>query len=1628
MSPQEKNWFSELTNKRTNAVNVLAEEGLINVFVSHIVDTYRESAHFVLELLQNADDVEATKVRFLLNRDGILFAHNGKTSFSISDPKFERKEGVKPGHINAITTFSLSTKKEDIENKIGKFGIGFKSVFQYTDTPHVYNYPYCFVIDRFMIPLEIKHNPSLVQPGETTAFWLPFDKENRDEAYLEISQKLRSLQNPLLFLRNLETVKIKMEDYEQTFTKKIKSEKKIVNNVCVQDLLLNKDNILKFETKVGINDATGFIHSLPISIGFIIKDGNVVCDEEYLHYLQFAWCFFPTKQETKLNYIVNAPFILTPNREALKEKRIENDQLIEQIGWLFDIALRELKYLRYITEEFFTTIPIPKNIPLEFRPIAEKIIQKLKNGEFIPTREGDFVSVSNAYVCSESILNDLLKYGSCLPLHNLTKNPKARLVFPERKLFLDQTLYVFFYQNFCAVRTDLSSTWFGGQFETDFLDRMPEEFYIKFFKYLIERSNSILGKGQPLWNKAFIPIENGEGNFELVKPLANDSSSQIFIDGAKFPGRYVVVDYLIKDLEIRRFLLNTLGARIPNDFDDFCASLEKYEKGNVPFEDAVKDFHKAVEYLKALAPTNAQKLYKVLKSLNFVIVTKDDGNYSFTNPSKCLTYFPKDDLKEYFKNSRIDFNWFAGKNYFSDDKQADNYKAFLQELHIQYVPYFWDNYKGKKNVLHGVEDHLKDISLEGSIYLMNVLIIKNVDFNYSLSILKTTAWLFDSDANKKNPNEIFIGKLHSKYPANSSNIHLKLGGQTEPILNKYAGLTDKEKQILETVSLNGEELSIDEIKAAIAEAITKKQLSKVKMKGQDTKSGQGQVIGDTGDASPDNVLDDWTKEPLEKNRKKLNQEIIESGVIPTIPNSVNFWKEEGDNDYIDNPGGFVGKTIVGAHYRETTQNKKKKQFEKEIEIESKRNRLIELAAQYEPYSFGWFKTLLELEDNFTIEDRVKRNPIRVVFSRAHFESEQILVLTGTSYIPPTIEDIGDLAIQIYLGNEKHTIKGEVISPKKQALNIKVANLDQLDGVDLNKVTQVVVEASTPDFILERLKNAFAKLNFEDTDNLKNKDILPSNLRFIFGPPGTGKTTYISWLIGGTNTDPLLFADQAIEPMMECSKRVLVLTPTNKAGDVLVERIMKNHNEFPDWLIRFGQTEKFENESVFCGDRNLKPWVYDKCTIVTTIARFPYDYFRIKRKNEPDEWKVKDFKWDVIIFDEASMISQAALLYTVFKAREINPNIEFYIGGDPFQIPPIIQFEYPYWSYLPELAFDEEGCPVLDENNEQMAWKQDGGSIYSFVGLMNDDSFKNPQTEPHKFLIHNLKKQYRSILPIGQLFSTYRYNGELEHHRTQDAIDNDVNLAPTLFNIPSLPLEAINVIKFPVKKYEGVYRVRTIHGSPYQLYSSIFTVELIRYIQENAVVDESKLYKIGIISPYSIQNNIISKLLQKVVNGPIEVVSGTVHGFQGDECNLIIAVLNPPRNINSSPRIFLNKKNILNVAISRAKDKLIILSPFDPEGDLNTNSLRQIRIIERLAGAAKENARGYMSYDIEEALWGSKTFIDDSIFPSTHQSVNIYTDAVKKYEARQDENAIDILLKKEVFEKKNVQPASGLVRL
>ena len=144
LSKEQIETFELLQKDRDENAKVLEKTSMRGVKRS-VTEKYSEHAHFIYELLQNADDTRATNVRFFLDKNGLFFAHDGEIHFSISDHHTEDadKKAGKLGHINSITSIAHSAKSE---SQIGMFGVGFKAVFEYTTTPHVYDPPFIFKI------------------------------------------------------------------------------------------------------------------------------------------------------------------------------------------------------------------------------------------------------------------------------------------------------------------------------------------------------------------------------------------------------------------------------------------------------------------------------------------------------------------------------------------------------------------------------------------------------------------------------------------------------------------------------------------------------------------------------------------------------------------------------------------------------------------------------------------------------------------------------------------------------------------------------------------------------------------------------------------------------------------------------------------------------------------------------------------------------------------------------------------------------------------------------------------------------------------------------------------------------------------------------------------------------------------------------------------------------------------------------------------------------------------------------------------------------------------------------------------------------------------------------------------
>ena len=180
--------IESIRKEREDLARVLKKHKGIRKIVE---DLYPDNAHFIFELLQNAEDTKANDVHFVLNDDSVTFRHNGRP--------FDEQD------IRAITDIGEGTKTGD-EDKIGRFGIGFKAVFAYTETPRIWSPTFSFEISELVLPNEITCRADL---NGRTHFEFPFNnpKKATADAISEITDGLNQLdETALLFLKHIESI------------------------------------------------------------------------------------------------------------------------------------------------------------------------------------------------------------------------------------------------------------------------------------------------------------------------------------------------------------------------------------------------------------------------------------------------------------------------------------------------------------------------------------------------------------------------------------------------------------------------------------------------------------------------------------------------------------------------------------------------------------------------------------------------------------------------------------------------------------------------------------------------------------------------------------------------------------------------------------------------------------------------------------------------------------------------------------------------------------------------------------------------------------------------------------------------------------------------------------------------------------------------------------------------------------------------------------------------------------------------------------------------------------------------------------------------------------------------------
>ena len=258
-------------------------------------------------------------------------------------------------------------------------------------------------------------------------------------------------------------------------------------------------------------------------------------------------------------------------------------------------------------------------------------------------------------------------------------------------------------------------------------------------------------------------------------------------------------------------------------------------------------------------------------------------------------------------------------------------------------------------------------------------------------------------------------------------------------------------------------------------------------------------------------------------------------------------------------------------------------------------------------------------------------------------------------------------------------------------------------------------------------------------------------------------------------------------------------------------------------------------------------------------------------------------FDVVIIDEASQCDIASCFPLLYRAKRA------VIVGDDKQL--------PHLSFL-EKAKEQSFLTQYEiPSKYQLIWRFrtnsmfDLANYYSMTPVLLDEHFRsskpiidfsNKEFYGNRIRIMNRSTDFKGVLEVN-----YVYDGKVDYAVTK--------------NMP----EAEEVVK-------------KIH----------------ELITDNEHDDPDNPQTIGVISPFRAQVELIKRSIMQVLSDSVirkyKIEVGTAHTFQGDERDIMILSWAIAGNSHSQSLTFLQRPNLFNVAITRARKKLICFISKDPK--------------------------------------------------------------------------------------------------
>lgn len=368
-------FLKDLHDSRRKLADVLADEeyqGIREI----VEELYPDKAHFIYELLQNAEDAGASEACFTLERGRLTFEHDGRP-FTEQD-------------VRGITNIGRGSKRNS-DDQIGRFGVGFKAVFAYSETPRIWSPTFSFQIDDLVLPTAL---PGSAPESGQTRFEFPFNnpKKTARAAFQEIQAGLQALrETSLLFLSHLDCIRWAVADGPSGTVQRVQHSEHHIELITDSADATASRHYLKFDRAVEDLPVQRVAVAFELAFTADVDEFDVrVPLREQLKVVRArpgqVSVFFPAEKETSgLFFHLHAPFVPELSRASVKDTAA-NEPLFRQLAELSAAALHHVRDLGLLTTDFLTVLPNNNDdLPERYEAIRDAILDEMIDEALTPT-------------------------------------------------------------------------------------------------------------------------------------------------------------------------------------------------------------------------------------------------------------------------------------------------------------------------------------------------------------------------------------------------------------------------------------------------------------------------------------------------------------------------------------------------------------------------------------------------------------------------------------------------------------------------------------------------------------------------------------------------------------------------------------------------------------------------------------------------------------------------------------------------------------------------------------------------------------------------------------------------------------------------------------------------------------------------------------------------------------------------------------------------------------------------------------------------------------------------------------------------------------------------------------------